>query len=74
MEDILDHNKPHQRYFEEMSRIPHGSGNEKAYSDYLALWAKDHSLSYKQDEVGNVTSPYGRRTTVLATNKTKLAT
>ena len=54
MEDILDHNKPHQRYFEEMSRIPHGSGNEKAYSDYLALWAKDHSLSYKQDEVGNV--------------------
>ena len=28
------------RYFEEMSEIPRGSGNEKGISDYLVQFAK----------------------------------
>ena len=41
-------------YFEELSAIPHGSGNTKAISDYLVTFAKEHSLKYIQDELGNV--------------------
>lgn len=37
-----------------MARIPHGSFNEKAYSDYLVNWAKEHKLKYVQDDMGNV--------------------
>lgn len=42
------------RYFEEISAIPHGSGNTKAISDYCASFAVSHSLEYMQDEVNNV--------------------
>ena len=38
MEYILDKNKKHHYYFEEMTKIPHGSFHEKAYSDYLVQW------------------------------------
>ena len=31
-------------YFEEISAIPRGSGNEKGISDYLVAFAKDHGL------------------------------
>ena len=31
-------------YFEELTRIPRGSGNEKAVSDYLVSFAKEHDL------------------------------
>lgn len=41
-------------YFEEISRIPRGSGNNKGISDYLAEFAKDHGLEYKQDTYENV--------------------
>ena len=41
-------------YFEEMSKIPHGSRNTKQISDYLVSFAKDHGLRYVQDEVNNV--------------------
>ncbi|MCR5215788.1 MAG: aminoacyl-histidine dipeptidase [Lachnospiraceae bacterium] len=41
-------------YFEEISKIPRGSGNTKAISDYLVGYAKDHGLSYRQDEWNNV--------------------
>ncbi len=41
-------------YFEEISRIPRGSGNIKGISDYLAGFARDHGLSYVQDEMYNV--------------------
>lgn len=52
--NVLDHNKAHQHYFEEMTRIPHGSFHEKAYSDYLVAFAKDHGLNYVQDGMNNV--------------------
>lgn len=42
------------KYFEEISRIPHGSGNTKAISDYLVAFAKSHGLRYVQDEILNV--------------------
>lgn len=34
MEHILNHEKAHQKYFEEMTAIPHGSYHEQAYSAY----------------------------------------
>lgn len=41
-------------YFEEISKIPRGSGNERAISDYLKKFAKDRSLEVIQDEVLNI--------------------
>ncbi|NLM44594.1 MAG: aminoacyl-histidine dipeptidase [Clostridiales bacterium] len=42
------------KYFEEISKIPRGSGNEKAISDYLVSFAKKHNLEVIQDEVYNI--------------------
>ena len=41
-------------YFEEISRIPHGSGNTKAISDYLVSFARAHQLEWTQDGLNNV--------------------
>lgn len=41
-------------YFEEICKIPHGSGNTKQISDYLVQFAKDHGFRYVQDEMNNV--------------------
>ena len=41
-------------YFEEICKIPHGSGNTKQISDYLVQFAKDRGLKYIQDEMNNV--------------------
>lgn len=41
-------------YFEEISRIPHGSGNTQKISDYLAEFARKRNLEYYQDEIGNI--------------------
>lgn len=41
-------------YFEEISKIPHGSYHEKQISDYLVSFAKSHQLSYIQDDLNNV--------------------
>lgn len=41
-------------YFEEISQIPHPSYHEKAISDYLVAFAKEHHLEYQQDEHNNV--------------------
>lgn len=41
-------------YFEEISRIPHGSYHEKEISDYLVHFAKEHDLRVWQDELYNV--------------------
>ena len=41
-------------YFEEISKIPHGSHNTRQISDYLVDFAKAHGLRYAQDEVNNV--------------------
>ncbi|WP_195428877.1 aminoacyl-histidine dipeptidase [Clostridium sp. D46t1_190503_E9] len=42
------------KYFEEISQIPRGSGNEKAISDYLVNVAKKLNLEVIQDEALNV--------------------
>ena len=41
-------------FFEEISAIPRGSGNEKEISDYLVKFAKDRNLWVYQDEAHNV--------------------
>ena len=42
------------RFFEEMCRIPHGSGNTKAVSDWAVRFAKERGLPCRQDGMGNV--------------------
>lgn len=51
---ILDHKKRHHRFFEEMTRIPHGSYHEQAYGDYLVQFARERHFEYRRDEIGNV--------------------
>ncbi|MDE7247363.1 MAG: beta-Ala-His dipeptidase [Lachnospiraceae bacterium] len=41
-------------FFEEISRIPHGSGNVKQISDYLKEFAEKRGLFCVQDSVGNI--------------------
>ena len=41
-------------YFEQISRIPRGSGNNTQISDFLVQFAQKHNLSYFQDEHENV--------------------
>lgn len=41
-------------YFEEISKIPRGSGNEKGISDYLVSFAKGLGLEVIQDEALNI--------------------
>ena len=41
-------------HFRQISRIPHGSGNEKALSDFILNWAKSLGLEAEQDALNNV--------------------
>lgn len=41
-------------FFEEISRIPHGSGNTGAISDYLKAFADERGLFCRQDTLGNI--------------------
>ncbi|MCD7708995.1 MAG: beta-Ala-His dipeptidase [Clostridiales bacterium] len=41
-------------FFEELTRIPRGSGDTKRISDYLVEFAEAHGLEHWRDEVGNV--------------------
>ena len=41
-------------FFEDISAIPRGSGNEKEISDYLVRFAKERGLWVWQDDVYNV--------------------
>lgn len=41
-------------YFEDISKVPRCSGDEKAISDYLVGFAKSHNLEVIQDDVYNV--------------------
>lgn len=41
-------------YFEDLTRIPRGSGNEKEASDYVCAIAEQTGLWYRQDELFNV--------------------
>ena len=53
---VLNHLEPQRvfRFFEELCAIPHGSGNTKAVSDWLADFAKARGLRYVQDQLNNV--------------------
>lgn len=52
--NVLNHEKPHQKYFEEISRIPRGSFHEAACADYLVAFAEEQGLKYIRDELNNV--------------------
>ena len=56
MEYLLEGREPKMalRYFEEISRIPRGSGNEEAISQYLLDFAKEQGLDAWRDEHFNV--------------------
>lgn len=41
-------------YFEQISKIPHGSGNTAPIADYLVGFAKEHSLDFVRDGKDNV--------------------
>ena len=53
---VLENCEPKRvfHYFEEICKIPHGSGNTRHISDYLVQFAKNHDLKYIQDEMNNV--------------------
>ena len=53
---VLDHLEPQNvfHYFEEISRIPHGSHNIRQISDYLKQFALDRGLVCIQDELFNI--------------------
>lgn len=53
---VLENLKPERvfYYFEELTKIPHCSGEEKEISDYLANFAKEHNFDFIQDEALNV--------------------
>ena len=42
------------KYFEKLCTIPHGSGNTKMISDYLASFASEFGYEYIQDELNNL--------------------
>ncbi len=53
---VLENCEPKRvfHYFEEICKIPHGSGSTRQISDYLVQFAKNHDLKYIQDEMNNV--------------------
>lgn len=51
----FDLNKRHCYWFNEITKIPHGSRNEKAISNFVVEFAKEHGFTYHQDAVWNVT-------------------
>lgn len=50
----FDLTKPYCYYFDAITKIPHGSYHEKAISDYVVSFAKEHNLKYVQDKMWNV--------------------
>ena len=56
MSYVLEHLEPKAvfHFFEDLTRIPHGSRNTKAISDYCVAFAKERSLWVYQDELNNV--------------------
>ena len=41
-------------YFEELTKLPHGSGNTRAVAKYLMTFAQERNMKYRVDEAGNV--------------------
>lgn len=56
MSDVLKDLQPRKvfEYFEAISAIPRGSGNEKAISNYMVQFAKNLGLEVHQDEAYNI--------------------
>lgn len=56
MSSVLSHLEPKEVFgcFEEITRIPRGSGNEKGISDYLVSFAKKNNLEVIQDKAMNI--------------------
>ncbi|MBQ1467128.1 MAG: beta-Ala-His dipeptidase [Solobacterium sp.] len=50
----FDLTKPHCYWFNEISKIPHPSRQEKQISDFIVEFAKERGLYWKQDHVWNV--------------------
>ncbi len=51
---ILDQTKPFYHYFEEITKIPHGSYNEEKLASYIIEFAKENNLKYFSDDMHNV--------------------
>lgn len=56
MSDFLEKYEYKQvlHYFEELTRIPHGSGNTKEISDFLAAFAREQGAEFFQDKANNL--------------------
>ena len=56
MEYIIHGRKPENlfRFFEEISAIPRGSGNEKGMADYLENFAEVRGLECYRDRLNNI--------------------
>ena len=56
MSDVLKALQPRKvfEYFEVISNIPRGAGNERVISDYMVKFATDLGLEVKQDEAYNI--------------------
>ena len=51
---VLDQNIAIFKYFEEISKIPHGSFHEEKIADYVENFAKEHNFKYVRDDMNNV--------------------
>ena len=56
MEYVIKNREPADvlRYFEEISAIPRGSGNEKAIGEFLLQFAAEQGLEARMDDLYNV--------------------
>ena len=56
MSRVLENLEPKAvfHFFEDLTRIPHGSRNTKAISDYCVSFAKERGLWVYQDALNNV--------------------
>lgn len=50
----FDLSKRYCYYFNELAKLPHGSGKEKPISDFVVNFAQEHGLKCLQDEIWNV--------------------
>jgi len=56
MSSIFEGLKPSHlwKHFEQILKIPHGSGDETALGDYIISVAERFNLAWKRDNIGNV--------------------
>ena len=51
---VLDQNVSIYKYFEDISKIPHGSFHEEKIADYVESFAKENHFKYVRDDMNNV--------------------